>query len=42
MIGQNVVKRPDLFQQKVAMWVHEEVVRARKLSELINEVSSNG
>ena len=38
MIGENVRRRPDLFDQRVAMWVHEETHTGRRLSDLINEV----
>ena len=40
IIGYNVLKSP-LFQREVSMWVFEEMVNGRKLSEIINTDHEN-
>lgn len=37
MIAESVSEQPDLFDPSVRMWVYEELVNGRKLSELINK-----
>ena len=39
-MGENIVKLPN-FDDQVCMWVFEEIVNGRKLSELINEKHEN-
>lgn len=39
IIGENVAKNPSIFEEEVRVWVHEETVGGRKLSEVINEAS---
>jgi glycerol-3-phosphate dehydrogenase (NAD+) len=41
IIGTNVKKFPDLFVPEVNMWVYEEIVNGRKLTEIINETHEN-
>ncbi|KAI9018924.1 NAD-dependent glycerol-3-phosphate dehydrogenase C-terminus-domain-containing protein [Hyaloraphidium curvatum] len=41
MITTNVSRRPALFESSVRMWVFEEIVKGRKLTELVNETHEN-
>lgn len=41
VIGQNVQKHPDLFDSTVRMWVFEEQVEGRNLTDIINEKHEN-
>ncbi|ODV92344.1 hypothetical protein CANCADRAFT_85019 [Tortispora caseinolytica NRRL Y-17796] len=39
--AQNAIEHPDLFDQHVRMWVHEEQVNGKNLSEIINTEHEN-
>lgn len=39
--GHNVTQYPEQFQQQVKMYVHEEEVQGRKLTEIINQEHEN-
>jgi len=41
IIGHNVVKHSEHFEEKVSMWVFEEMVEGKKLTEIINETHVN-
>ena len=41
IIGNNVVNFPERFEEKVSMWVFEELVDGKKLTEIINETHEN-
>lgn len=41
LVGHNVVKYSDQFEQSVSMWVFEEMIDGRKLTEIINETHEN-
>merc|ERR1712063_54806 len=41
IIGHNVVKHSEHFEEKVSMWVFEEMVEGKKLTEIINETHIN-
>ena len=41
IIGSNVVQHVDKFAEEVSMWVFEEMVEGRKLTEIINETHEN-
>ena len=41
IIGNNVRKQPNKFEEKVQMWVYEEKVNGKNLSEIINEQHEN-
>ena len=41
IIGHNVVKHSEHFEEKVSMWVFEEMVDGKKLTEIINETHVN-
>jgi len=41
IVGDNVVKNEDTFEPEVRMWVHEEMVDGRKLTEIINTDHEN-
>ena len=41
IIGHNVVKHSEQFETQVSMWVFEELIDGRKLTEIINETHEN-
>merc|ERR1712156_669733 len=41
LVGYNAARLPDRFQKEVAMWVFEEEVNGRKLTEIINTEHEN-
>merc|ERR1711997_662880 len=41
LVGYNAARLPDRFQKEVAMWVFEEEVNGRKLTEIINTDHEN-
>lgn len=41
IVGDNVVKYSDVFEDTVNMYVYEELVNGRKLTEIINEDHEN-
>ncbi len=41
IVGENTMRHPQLFEPGVNMWVHEEIVQGRKLTEIINEQHEN-
>ena len=41
IIGENVMKHSSKFEKTVRMWVFEEMVEGKKLSEIINEKHEN-
>lgn len=41
IIGGNVLKYPEIFNQQVRMWVYEEIIDGQKLSEIINKTHEN-
>ncbi|KAK5082665.1 glycerol-3-phosphate dehydrogenase [Lithohypha guttulata] len=41
VVGENTAANPDLFEKEVQMWVYEEQVEGKKLTELINEKHEN-
>lgn len=41
IVGANVKDHPDLFQEQVQMYVYEELVEGRKLTEIINTEHEN-
>lgn len=41
IVGNNVSQSPDLFDQQVTMWVFEEMIDGRKLTEIINTDHEN-
>lgn len=41
IVGNNVVEKPDKFEKEVKMWVFEENVNGRKLTEIINQDHEN-
>lgn len=41
IIGENVRKNPHLYHHTVEMWVYEELVDGRKLTEIINTKHEN-
>ena len=41
LIGQNVKKYPDLFDEKVRVWVFQEQVDGRNLTDIINQEHEN-
>jgi len=41
IVGNNVVNFPERFEEKVSMWVFEELVDGKKLTEIINETHEN-
>lgn len=41
IIGKNVARFPDCYDQTVSMWVFEELVDGKKLTEIINETHEN-
>ena len=41
IVGNNVKKAPETFDQTVNMYVYEEMVDGRKLSEIINQDHEN-
>jgi glycerol-3-phosphate dehydrogenase (NAD+) len=41
IIGNNVVEKSDKFEKEVRMWVFEEMVNGRKLTEIINQDHEN-
>jgi len=41
IIGVNTRKYPDMFEEEVRMYVYEEMVNGRKLTEIINEDHEN-
>jgi glycerol-3-phosphate dehydrogenase (NAD+) len=41
IVAENAAAHPNLFQNEVRMWVYEELVEGRKLSEIINQDHEN-
>ena len=41
LVGANVARLPDKFQREVSMWVFQEEVNGRKLTEIINTDHEN-
>lgn len=41
IVGANVKDHPNLFQEQVQMFVHEELVEGRKLTDIINSEHEN-
>lgn len=41
IIGRNVAQNPTVFEQQVPMWVFEEIIDGKKLTEIINETQEN-
>lgn len=41
IVGANVKDHPDLFQEEVQMYVYEELVEGKKLTEIINAEHEN-
>lgn len=41
IVSENTVRHPTLFEPRVNMWVHEEMIEGRKLTEIINESHEN-
>lgn len=41
LVAENTAANPDLFEKEVQMWVYEEQVEGRKLTDLINEKHEN-
>ena len=41
IVGQNVAAHPDLFHPEVNMWVYEEMIDDRKLTDIINTSHEN-
>jgi len=41
IIGYNVIKNKDQFEENVSMWVFEEMIEGKKLTEIINETHVN-
>lgn len=41
IVGNNVVEKSDKFEKEVRMWVFEEMVNGRKLTEIINQDHEN-
>lgn len=41
IVGANVKDHPDLFQQTVQMYVYEELIEGKKLTEIINTEHEN-
>lgn len=41
IIGYNVIKHSEQFEENVHMWVFEELIDGRKLTEIINETHEN-
>ena len=41
IVGANVKKHPDVFQDQVSMYVYEEMVDGKKLTEIINTEHEN-
>ncbi len=41
IIGHNVVKHSEQFETQVSMWVFEELIDGKKLTEIINETHEN-
>jgi glycerol-3-phosphate dehydrogenase (NAD+) len=41
LVGENTDANPDLFHRDVYMWVFEEMIDGRKLTEIINETHEN-
>lgn len=41
IVSENTQAYPALFEANVNMWVHEELIQGRKLTEIINEQHEN-
>lgn len=41
IVSENTVRNPTLFEPRVNMWVHEELIEGRKLTDIINESHEN-
>lgn len=41
IVGNNVVAHSEQFDQSVAMWVFEEMIDGKKLTDIINETHEN-
>ena len=41
LVGENTASHPDLFVEETPIWVYEEVVNGRKLTEIINTDHEN-
>lgn len=41
VVGHNVVAQPQLFAERVSMWVYEEVIDGRRLTDIINTEHEN-
>ncbi|KAI8994862.1 glycerol-3-phosphate dehydrogenase [NAD+] [Pilobolus umbonatus] len=39
--AQNAIRHPNLFEREVRMWVYEEIIDGKKLSDIINEENEN-
>ncbi|CEG80047.1 Putative Glycerol-3-phosphate dehydrogenase [NAD ] [Rhizopus microsporus] len=39
--AQNTIKHSDTFEKEVRMWVYEEMIEGKKLTEIINEKHEN-
>lgn len=40
IVGRNAARLPN-FEDKVTMWVYEEIIEGKKLTEIINETHEN-